>query len=54
MQNIPAVEEVLTTYRNFYQCDECGTRWTDEWDCMCNDRCPKCSCEIEPFDSVEI
>ena len=29
-------------------------RWTDEWDCMCNDRCPKCSCEIEPYDSVEI
>jgi len=54
MQNIPAVEEVLTTYRNFYQCDECGTRWTDEWDCMCNDRCPKCCSEIEPYDSIEI
>ena len=30
-------------YRNCYECSECGTKWTDEWDSMCNDRCPKCS-----------
>jgi transcription initiation factor IIE alpha subunit len=54
MQDTSTVEEVQTTYRNFYQCDECGTRWTGEWDCMSNDCCPKCSVEIEPYDSVEI
>ena len=43
-----------TLFRNFYECSECGTRWTDEWECQCNDRCPKCRCEIEPYDSVEI
>jgi predicted Zn-ribbon and HTH transcriptional regulator len=54
MQDAPAVEEVQTLFLNFYECSECGTKWTDEWDCMCNDRCPKCSCEIEPYDTVEI
>ena len=34
-------QEVQTRYRNFYQCSDCGTKWTDEWDCACNDRCPK-------------
>ena len=47
-------QEVQTRYRNFYQCSDCGTKWTDEWDCACNDRCPKCSSETEPYDSVEI
>jgi hypothetical protein len=28
----------------------CGTEWWDEWDCLCNDRCPKCNKEIEPDD----
>jgi len=28
----------------------CGTEWRDEWDCLCNDRCPKCNKEIEPDD----
>ena len=40
--------------RNYYECSECGTKWTDEGDCMCNDRCPKCSSEIEPYDSVDL
>jgi hypothetical protein len=26
----------------------CGTNWWDEWDCLCNDRCPTCDAEIEP------
>ena len=36
--------EVQTTYRNFYGCSECGTKWTGEADCLCNDTCPKCTC----------
>ena len=41
-------------FRNFYKCSECGTEWQDEWDCTCNDRCPKCNAEIEPFKSEDI
>jgi hypothetical protein len=28
--------------------------WWDEWDCLCNDRCPKCNAEIEPDDHEAI
>jgi len=52
-RNVSTVEKVEVLYRNFYECSECGSVWTDEWDCMCNDRCPKCCCEIEPYDSVK-
>lgn len=48
------LEATTTTFQNSYECSECGTKWTDEWSCMCNDRCPKCSTEIEPYDSVEL
>ena len=41
-------------FRNHYDCPVCGTTWTDEWNCACNDRCPKCNTEIEPYDSKEI
>jgi len=33
-----------------YRCEECGTRWTDEWSCACNDRCPQCDVETETDD----
>jgi len=42
-----------TVYRNRYRCP-CGEEWEDEWECMCNDRCPRCNLEIEPFESHEI
>ena len=37
-----------------YRCDECGVGWTDEWSCACNDRCPECDAEIEPFEYVDL
>jgi hypothetical protein len=40
-------------YENHYRCP-CGCEWTDEWDCMCNDRCPECDSECEPYDSEEV
>lgn len=40
-------------YRNHYKCP-CGCEWDDEWSCMCNDRCPDCNAEIEPYESEEI
>lgn len=39
-------------YRNRYE--HCGTVWSDEWSCMCNDRCPICNAEIEPSHSEEL
>lgn len=40
-------------YRNFYRCS-CTHEWEDTWDSMCNDRCPVCNKEIEPYQSNEI
>jgi hypothetical protein len=34
-------------FRKHHTCP-CGTDWWDEWDCLCNDRCPTCNAEIEP------
>ena len=40
-------------FLNYYV--HCATEWTDEWDCMCNDQCPKCHTnDIEPYQSQEI
>lgn len=41
-----------TWYLNSYHCDRCDISWDDEWDCMCNDRCPECNRETEPHDSI--
>lgn len=41
-------------FHNFYRCSECGTEWEDEWECACNDRCPKCNAEIEPYKSENL
>ena len=41
-------------FHNFYRCSECGTEWEDEWECACNDRCPNCNAEIEPYKSENI
>jgi hypothetical protein len=44
----------MAWYLKFYQCSECGTKWTDEWSCACNDRCPKCRAETEPYDDEDL
>jgi hypothetical protein len=41
-------------FRNYYRCPNDGTEWSDEWSCMCNDRCPLCNAEIEPYESEDI
>ena len=41
-------------FRNHYRCPHDGTQWTDSWSCMCNDRCPVCHAEIEPYASEEL
>ena len=39
---------------NRYECPSCKTAWEDTHDCACNDKCPRCNKEIEPYDSEEI
>lgn len=36
-------------WRNYYRCDECEISWDDVHSSMCNDRCPECNAEIEPW-----
>ncbi len=38
-------------YLNFYICKDCNEHWNDVADSMCNDRCPVCNKEIEPYNS---
>ena len=41
-------------YVNYYQCTKDGTRWAMTWSCMCDDRCPTCNREIEPYKSEDL
>lgn len=40
-------------FLNYYQCS-CGETWYEEADSMCNDRCPICRKEIEPYESINL
>jgi hypothetical protein len=44
----------MISYVNYYRCPTDGMRWVDVWSCMCNDKCPDCNIEVEPFRSDEI
>jgi len=37
-----------TVWTNYYRC-ACGEEWDDQHDCCCNDHCPACNCENEPY-----
>jgi hypothetical protein len=39
-------------FENRYR--HCGQIWIDTWSCMCNDRCPVCNSEIEPYFSMDV
>lgn len=55
IKNVTLLDPILEPikYINYYECP-CGCMWTDTWDCNCNDRCPECNKEIEPYDWEEI
>ncbi|WAR45989.1 hypothetical protein [Methylomonas rapida] len=48
------LENSTVRYLNQYRCLYCQTEWEDVWDCACNDRCPDCNKEIEPYESALI
>ena len=41
----------IPLFVNHYRCPNDGTEWTMTWSCMCDDRCPECNAEIEPYQS---
>jgi hypothetical protein len=48
--------------RNHYRCahedrpaqNYPPAEWTEDWSCACNDRCPVCNAEIEPYQSDDL
>jgi predicted nucleic acid-binding Zn-ribbon protein len=45
----------LAWFRNHYRCDDCGSTWTDEWSCMCDDDCPHCGARhMSPGESDDL
>ena len=48
---IPTEDEERFT--NHYHCERCNTEWEDTWSCTCNDRCPECNAETEPYTSED-
>jgi hypothetical protein len=51
---VPAKMRKPFQFRNYYRCPNDGTKWHDEWDHRCNDRCPTCDSEIEPYFSEDV
>ena len=47
-------QEESILFRNYYCCPYDRATWRDDWCCACNDRCPICRAEIEPYHSEEI
>jgi hypothetical protein len=45
-------EDGKSRFRNFYR--HCEVSWDDEWSCTCNDECPECGVEVEPFESESL
>jgi hypothetical protein len=44
----------MPQYLNHYICVRCDQHWDDEWDCMCDDRCPNCDLEMTPYLSEDM
>ena len=45
----------MAWFLNHYKCAHCGSKWTDDWSCMCDDDCPHCGARhMSPFDSYDL
>jgi LmbE family N-acetylglucosaminyl deacetylase len=45
----------MAWFLNYYTCDRCGSTWTDEWSCTCDDDCPHCGARhMSPEESDEL
>jgi hypothetical protein len=54
INTVEAEPEKPFTHRNYYRCPHDDASWTDEWSCACNDRCPTCHAEIEPYFTEDV
>ena len=43
----------VTQFINYYRCPYDGSEWIDVWSCCCNDKCPNCRAEVEPYKSAD-
>jgi len=39
---------------NYFRCPVDNAHWADSWSCACNDKCPTCGREIEPYKSLDL
>lgn len=55
--------DIPARFINHYRCthesreayeSQAPAEWVDEWSCTCNDRCPVCNAEVEPYESEEV
>jgi hypothetical protein len=45
----------MAWFRNYYKCDRCRSKWSDEWSCMCDDDCPHCGARhMSPYESDDL
>jgi len=44
----------MSQFLNSYHCEACDEYWDDQWSCACNDKCPTCNKEIEPYQSDDL
>jgi hypothetical protein len=45
----------MAWFLNFYKCEQCRRRWTDEWSCTCDDQCPSCGFrDMTPYKSDDL
>ena len=42
--------KIKDCFENYFY--HCGNSWIDIWSCACNDECPVCEQEIEPYDTL--
>lgn len=45
----------MAWFHNCYECERCGSKWTDDWSCMCDDDCPHCGARhMSPYESRDL
>lgn len=45
----------MAWFANHYVCSRCGSFWTDEWSCACDDDCPECGARhMSPTESDDL
>lgn len=42
------------TYENYYECERCKETWQNSDSSACNDKCPNCNIETEPWQSIPV